>query len=67
MDDWKARKIAEQIGLTITGPLGIILKAKEKGIIPKVKPLLDKIKLTNFRLSQDLEKEILVQANELYK
>ena len=65
LDDWKARKIAELIGLNITGTLGMILKSKEKGIIPKVKPLLDKIKLTNFRISQELENEILVQANEV--
>lgn len=67
LDDWKARKIAELIGLNITGTLGMILKSKEKGIIPKVKPLLDKIKLTNFRISQELENEILVQANEVSK
>ncbi len=45
LDDLKARKIAEKYGLKITGTLGIILYAHEKGIIKSVKVFLDKMKI----------------------
>ena len=64
MDDYKARKMADNLGLHYTGTIGIIVKAKLKGIIPSIKPLLEKIKHTNFRLSVDLELLALKEANE---
>ena len=51
LDDYKARKIAERLGINITGTIGVIVKAKLKGVIPSIKPLLEKIKQTDFRLS----------------
>ena len=64
LDDWKARKIADKLGLSITGTLGVIIKAKQKGIIPSIKPYLDKIRKTNFRFSEELEEIALKEANE---
>lgn len=55
LDDIKARKIATQLGLVYTGTIGVIVKAKLRGIIPSIKPLLEKIKQTNFRLTEELE------------
>lgn len=49
LDDYKARKIAQQLGINFTGTIGVIIKAKLKGIIPSIKPYLEKIKQTNFR------------------
>jgi predicted nucleic acid-binding protein len=37
LDDYKARKITSQLGLTYTGTIGIIVKAKLLGIIPGIK------------------------------
>lgn len=64
LDDYKARKIAEQLGITITGTIGVIIKAKLKGIIPSIKHILEKIKQTDFRLSADIELQALKEANE---
>ena len=64
LDDLKARKIAERLGLDITGTIGIIIKAKLKGIIPSIKPLIDKIKTTDFRVSEDIEKQAMIAAGE---
>lgn len=64
LDDYKARKIAERLGINITGTIGVIIKAKLKGIIPSIKPLLEKIKQTDFRLSSDLELLALKEAQE---
>ena len=64
LDDYKARKIAEKLGITYTGTIGVIIKAKLKGIIPSIKPLLDKIKQTDFRLSEDIEIQAIKEAKE---
>lgn len=63
LDDFKARKIAEQLGLPYTGTIGIIIKAKLQGIIQTIKPILSKIKQTDFRLSA-IEIQALKEANE---
>jgi predicted nucleic acid-binding protein len=44
IDDYKGRKYAEQLGIKITGTLGILIDAKLSGYIESVKPMLDKIK-----------------------
>ena len=40
IDDYKARKLAEKLQINYTGTLGLILRAKQEGIIPSVKELL---------------------------
>lgn len=64
LDDLKARKLAERLGLHITGTIGVIVKAKLNGIIESVKPCLLKIRETDFRLSDELEEQALKEANE---
>jgi predicted nucleic acid-binding protein len=64
LDDYKARKIADQLGLHFTGTIGVIVKAKLNGVIPSIKPLLSKIRLTDFRLSVELELLALKEAGE---
>ena len=64
LDDYKARKLAERLGLSLTGTFGLLLRAKQRGLIPAVKPLLDQIRQTNFRFSAAVEMEVLKQAGE---
>ena len=64
IDDLKGRKFAHQLGLTIIGTIGVIVDAKLAGIIPSVKPILSKIKSTNFRITEKLELLILKRAGE---
>ncbi|RTQ50203.1 DUF3368 domain-containing protein [Hymenobacter gummosus] len=65
LDDRRARRVAEQLRIQITGILGVLLKAKQRGVIPAVKPLLARIRQTNFRLSAELETQVLKLAGEL--
>lgn len=51
IDDYKGRKFAEQLGIKITGTLGVLVQAKLSGQINSVKPILEKIKKTDFRLN----------------
>ena len=64
IDDLKGRKFAIQLGIKITGTIGIIIEAKNAGIIAAVKPLLAKIKETNFRISEELERLVLEKSGE---
>ena len=64
IDELKWRKLAQQLGLTITGTLGVLAQAKQQGYIPMLKPLLDKVKRTDFRLSERLIQETLRQVGE---
>lgn len=67
IDDLKARKIALQLNIKITGTIGIIIKAKLNKIIPSIIPILNKIKETNFFISPELEFQALQEANEVIK
>lgn len=64
LDDYKARKIAERLGITFSGTIGVIIKAKFNGIIPSIKPILEKIKQTDFYLSAEIELQALKEAKE---
>jgi len=59
LDDLKARKLANQLNFKITGTLGIIHKAKQMSIIDKVKPLIDKLVATDFRIADTIIAELL--------
>jgi len=65
LDDFKARKIAFQLGLTFTGTIGVLVRAKLKGTISSIRPILGKIKQTDFRLSGEVELLALKEAGEL--
>ena len=65
IDEYKGRKEAKSLGIKITGTLGVLLLAKEKGLIKELKPLLDQIKHTNFRINESLIRKVLTLAGEL--
>ena len=64
VDEMKGRTIATREGLAVIGILGVLLEAKYKKIIPRVKPLLDKLWKTNFRANRQLYERVLKQAQE---
>ena len=64
IDDKLARRIAEMQGFRLTGTAGVLLRAKRKGLVPAVKPVLKKLLDLDFRLKPDLVKAILELAGE---
>ena len=64
LDDKLARRIAEMRGFRLTGTAGMLLRAKQKDLIPALKPVIEKILSLNFRLKPDLVKAILEIAGE---
>lgn len=65
LDDLKARKLAVKLKFKITGALGILHKAKQMSMIKSVKPLIDKLLLTDFRVANNIIEEIL-KINDEY-
>lgn len=64
IDEQKGRRVAQRLGLTVTGTVGIIIKAKEKGLIHSGKQVLDKLEKHGFWLSEELRAQILIRMNE---
>jgi predicted nucleic acid-binding protein len=64
LDDMKARRLAMELGLKFTGTIGLLVEAKIAGHFKSIKPILHKIRQTNFRLTRELEKKILDKAKE---
>ena len=54
IDEHWARKIAEYKGLRYTGTLGILLKAKKKGLIKELKSLLNELLKRGFWIGTEL-------------
>jgi len=64
LDDKKARRVASQVGLSVIGTVGMLLRAKRQGIIPEIKPLLQALDEANFRLADALRQNALRLAGE---
>ena len=64
IDDLKGRELAQNLGLRLSGTFGIIIQAKKIGVIPSVKPVLKKIRGTNFRFTERLFEIVMEEAEE---
>lgn len=64
IDDQKARKLAAELKLNYTGTLALLVEAKLKGYITSVRPIISKIRKTNFHITSELERKILKSAGE---
>jgi predicted nucleic acid-binding protein len=64
LDDAAARTEARDLGLTVVGTVGIILRAKQTGHISAVRPLLDALRGTGFWMSDELYRHALRRAGE---
>ena len=65
LDDEPARRIARQLGLPVMGTAGVLILAKERKLIPAVRPLLDALLAERFFLSQEVYDLVLFRAEEL--
>lgn len=65
LDDLQGRKVATTLKLEFTGTLGVLVRAKNAGHIASIKIILQELKKIKFRISAEVEKDILLQSNEL--
>ncbi len=64
LDDKKARRIAQQLGVPVTGTLALLLRAKRQGLIPHLREVLDDLAAASFRISDALVRDALWIAGE---
>jgi predicted nucleic acid-binding protein len=64
LDDEKARFAGKEKGLNVIGTIGVLIRAKQEGIYPAFKPLLEALEQTGFYISQALKEEALRIAKE---
>lgn len=64
IDDSKARAIAESLNINCIGTLGLLLKAKNKGLIPELKPIFERLISDGRYFSRNLLNDILFRIGE---
>lgn len=64
IDERRGRRYAKRLGLPLTGTLGILLAAKDKGLIPSVTPLIDELLEKGLYLSPEIVSKSLEIAGE---
>ncbi len=64
IDDLKGRKLASKMAITFMGTLGLLVKAKEFSVISNIKPYIEKIQATDFRISKSLVDIVLQKTGE---
>ena len=60
IDDIKARKVAETLGLSVTGTIGILLKAEKSGLIESAYNKAKELKDKGFHVSDELLDDISI-------
>lgn len=64
LDDRKAREAAQRLNIPVTGTVGILLKAKQAGLVESIRPSLDALEANHFRIGKALREEALRLALE---
>ena len=64
IDEKRGRIIAHRNGIKTIGTVGILLSAKQRGFVTLVKPFLDILMYSGFRISDILYQQILERAGE---
>jgi predicted nucleic acid-binding protein len=64
LDDLRGRKIAESVGLKVMGLLALLGKAKTLGLIPRLKPMTDKLTAEGAWYSKRIIQAVLAEVGE---
>ncbi len=62
--DRRARRFADLLGVTYTGTLGVLLRAKRKGLLERLEPVCGALEERGFRLSPATRRSVLSMAGE---
>ena len=64
MDELLGRSHAEKLGIPVIGVAGILLAAKKDGLVDAVRPILDELDRSGFRLSRNVVDVVMKKAGE---
>jgi predicted nucleic acid-binding protein len=64
LDDLAARRCASTLNIQVRGTLGLVLTAKQRGIIPAAKPTIEKLRQSGMYLSDKVINQALSLVGE---
>jgi len=64
LDDLEARRCAQSLGLSMIGTLGVVLRAKQRGVIDKARPVIEHLRRVGLYASDSLIKRALAHLGE---
>jgi uncharacterized protein len=64
LDDALARQVAAALQLPMTGTLGVLIDAKQAGLLSAIRPQLDQLHKLGFRLAAHTRTAVLKMAGE---
>ncbi len=64
VDDLAARRCAAALGIPVRGTLGLVLTAKQQGILPAARPVLEQLRLSGMYLSDRVMNQALALVGE---
>jgi uncharacterized protein len=65
IDERRGRRVAQQLGISVIGLVGVLLLAKRRGLVAQIRPLLDGLRQrAGFWMSEALYARVLQEAEE---
>lgn len=65
MDEWVSRRAASDLGMRTVGVLGILVRAKERGLVADIRPLIDRLRSEiRFFVADRLYHQVLESVGE---
>jgi predicted nucleic acid-binding protein len=64
LDDLPARRRAAQLGLTVRGTLGIVVLARQHGVIPAARPVFEELRQCGMYLTDEFAERMLAIVGE---
>lgn len=65
IDERRGRSAARELALPVLGTLGLLVRGRESGVLPAVKPLIEKLQASGYFLSAPLVARVLSQVDEV--
>jgi predicted nucleic acid-binding protein len=64
LDEQPARRLATSLGLRVIGTVGLLLAAKERGLLTRIRPELEGLLEARFFMDTELYERAISQAGE---
>jgi predicted nucleic acid-binding protein len=64
VDDWGARRCARSLAIPVIGTLGLVLLARQAGLIPAARPVVERLRRSGMYLSDEIIREALARVGE---
>ncbi len=64
MDESLGRAVCDRLGIAKTGVVGVLIAARQRGLLPEIRPVLDALREHVFRLSEHVVEQALRSVGE---